>query len=229
MTTLQTGRLRDIARERFADTGLGHGIDHLLRVEAMALRFLPEDGSPEITSAVALLHDADDYKLHPENTDLSGMPLATEILESAGIPEGDADYIKGCIRTIGYSKRLGGIMPTVPEAMAVSDADMCDIMGVDGFMRLAAWQRGDTSMLFDPEKWPNLHKSQEQYKNSRGPTIIQHMFEKVLKLPSMMLTEEGAAEAWQRWTFSVALLRELFRERSEPRWDEYLRKYLEAL
>lgn len=229
MTGRQTGRLRDIVRDRFADTSLGHGIDHLLRVEDMALRFLPEDGDANITSAIALLHDADDYKLHPEGTDLSSLPSATEILVSAGVRDRDAVYIRSCIRTIGYSKRLGGVIPAAPEAMAVSDADMCDIMGVDGLMRLAAWQRGDTACFFDPEKWPDPGKSQEEYKNFRGPTIVQHMFEKVLKLPPMMLTEKGAIEAWQRWTFSVAMLRELFRERSEPRWNEYLQKYIEGL
>lgn len=229
MTERQTARLRDIVRERFSDTSLGHGADHLLRVEAMALQFLPEDGDANITSAIALLHDADDYKLHPEGTDLSGLPSATEILVLAKVQDRDACYIKSCIRTIGYAKRLGGVIPTASEAMAVSDADMCDIMGVDGLMRLAAWQRGDMAGFFDPGKYPDLDKSQEEYKNSRGPTIVQHMFEKVLKLPFLMLTDKGAVEAWQRWTFSVAMLKELFRERSEPRWDEYLRKYIENL
>lgn len=229
MTKKQVDRLRDIVSKRFADTSLGHGIDHLLRVESMALKFLPADGDANITSAIALLHDADDYKLHPEGTDLSSLPSAAEILVCAGVQDRDACYVKNCIRTIGYANRLDGVIPTASEAMAVSDADMCDIMGVDGLMRLGAWQRGDTVGFFDPGKWPDPDKSQEEYKNSRGPTIVQHMFEKVLKLPYLMLTDKGAVEAWQRWTFSVAMLKELFRERSEPDWDEYLRKYIENL
>ena len=40
----------------------GHGMDHINRVEKLAL-LISEDANNELVSAIALLHDADDYKL----------------------------------------------------------------------------------------------------------------------------------------------------------------------
>ena len=227
MTDAQALDVRLIASKTYKDTGLGHGTDHLLRVEAMALRFLPEGGDRNIASAVAMLHDADDYKLVPKDIDPDLLPNATDILNTAGVLKDDQEYVKACIRTIGYSKRLAGVMPTAPEAMAVSDADMCEILGADGLMRLAEWRHGRLSDVFRPDALPNPDKSLEEYRSARGNTIVEHLFEKVLKLPGLMLTEAGRMEAYVRWQFDVAFLQELFRERGEDRWSAYLKRYLE--
>lgn len=228
MTPVQADAVRAIARRQFRDAGLGHGSDHLLRVEAMALRFLPEGGDGRIATAVAMLHDADDYKLaSSRDLDLEQLPSATDILNAAGVSGPDKEYVKACIRTIGYAKRLKGVVPELPEAMAVSDADMCDVMGADGIMRLAEWRGGRMSDVFRPDRMPNPEKTHEEYVTERGSTIVEHLFEKVLKLPGLMLTDAGKMEAYVRWQFDIAFLTELFRERGEDRWAAYLKDYLE--
>lgn len=227
MTERQAYEVKAIASRQFENTGLGHGTDHLLRTEAMALRFLPEGGDRNIASAVAMLHDADDYKLASGGAGPDTLPNATGILDAAGVSDADKDYVKACIRTIGYSRRIAGIVPDRPEAMAVSDADMCEIMGADGIMRLAEWHGGRMSGVFDPARTPDPEKTPGQYTTARDNTIVEHLFEKVLKLPRLMLTNAGKAEAYVRWQFDVAFLSELFRERGEGEWARYLREYLE--
>ena len=41
----------------------GHGMDHINRVLNLTLKIIDESTNVEIASAIALLHDADDYKL----------------------------------------------------------------------------------------------------------------------------------------------------------------------
>lgn len=226
MTTSQAQEIKLIAAKQFRDTGLGHGSDHLLRVTSMALQFCSDDADPNLITAIAMLHDADDYKLVGKNVDPDLLPNATDIMNTVDIPKPDQEFVKACIRTIGYSKRIAGTVPTSPEAKAVSDADMCDIMGVDGLIRLAEWRGGRMSDVFDPDKMPDPDKSPEDYRTARGNTIVEHMFEKVMKLPALMLTDQGRIEAYLRLQFNIQFLTELFRERHDAKWHNYLQDYL---
>ncbi|MBO4537451.1 MAG: HD domain-containing protein, partial [Erysipelotrichaceae bacterium] len=110
----------------------GHGLDHVFRVLKMAEDFCDEiaEADSEEVRMIALLHDADDYKLTGRRD--GSLENAERILETTSLaPESRKRILQG-IATIGYSKRLSGIVPASLEASIVSDADMCDASGITG-------------------------------------------------------------------------------------------------
>ena len=52
------------------------------------------------------------------------------------------------------------------------------------------------------------------------------MFEKILKLKDLMMTNSGKEEASERHKIVVDILHHLFKEEDVPEWEEYLNKYL---
>lgn len=206
-----------------AGKGIGHGPDHILRVERMALDFLPAGGDRGLCSLVALLHDADDYKLFPENRS-GGTPNADRIMASALVPPAGRDLARLEIGRLGYSRRLAGSRPRTMAAMAASDADMCDIMGATGILRLAEYDAAKGVPFFDREDLPDREIARERYMSSQDVGAVRHMFDKVLRLPGLMLTEKGRTEAGIRVRANIAFLRALFREQDAGRWGDMLDK-----
>lgn len=217
-------RARGAALELMAGVGIGHGPDHILRVEKMALSFAAPGTDPAIVSLVAMVHDADDYKFFPDSG--PDMPNAAKIMREAGVPESVLSRICHDLGSFGYSKRLKGLSPSMPETMAVSDADMCDIMGTAGIPRLVAYASAYGEPFFDPKDRPVKNITAEAYASSPHETPVRHMFDKILRLPDCMLTEKGRTEAGLRAAFNVAYLRELFRETGASDWDAYLDRFL---
>ena len=52
------------------------------------------------------------------------------------------------------------------------------------------------------------------------------MFEKLLKLKNLMLTESGKSEAQSRHNIITEFLRHLFDEENAPEWKLYMDNYL---
>ena len=226
-----TAKMMDAVRAKvkdlFKDVKLGHGRDHLERVEKMALMFAGKKADKTIVSLIALLHDADDWKLFLHDTEDS-LENACKILVDCNIPDTISNIVISEIRNFGYSNRLRGREPKTIEGKAVSDADMCDIMGVDGIMRLMAYDIGKGIPFFDPNDVPNPDVQYDSYKVSHTDTSVRHMFDKILRLPQLMLTDEGRIEANRRKSFNIIFLQELFREHNAEDWDTYLYLFLEG-
>lgn len=221
------GRVRDLAMSHMYGVGKGHGPDHVERVEKMALAFAPDGSDPALVSLAALLHDADDYKFFP-NTG-KGLPNAMRIMSRAGVPDDIAVKIRNELQKFGYSKRLEGLAPSMPETMAVSDADMCDIMGATGISRLAEYAGSFNHPFFDPGDVPDEDVDAISYGAKTHETPVRHMFEKVLRLPALMLTEKGRAESEKRFKTDVLILKALFREYGAGDWFIRLDKLLTEL
>ncbi len=217
--------VRSLAREHLSKAAPEHGWGHALEVERLALMCLPDKADPLAASVVALLHDADDYKQFPSPG--GGVPNAERIMRQAGIPEDTARVIAGDLMRFGYSKRLKGLSPETPEAKAASDADMLSIMGASGIARLAAYDGVVGMPFFDRDEWPNQDLSYESYTACTKESAVRHMFDKILRLPKLMLTEKGRVEAYMRWDTCVAFLNALFREQDAPEWTAYLARFLE--
>ena len=205
----------------------GHGMEHMLRVERMALRFADPVSDLFVVSAIALLHDVDDEKLFAHAVPGS-LETAREILARSGVPGDAAECILGELAVFGFRKRLKGLCPATPEGQAVSDADMCDVLGAEGLVRMAEYSFGTGVPFFDTEDVPNQRLDYDSYTvtNKNGP--VRHMFDKVLRLPGFALTEKGRIEMELRKSFTVQFLKELFRETGQEKWDAYLRLFLEG-
>ena len=202
----------------------GHGMDHINRVEKLAL-LISEDANNELVSAIALLHDADDYKLFGLECS-ENLTNTKNILAKTSFTLDEKNIILSSIKTIGYSKRIAGITPSIKEAMIVSDADMLDAMGAVGILRSHHYNITHGNPFFDEAEFPTLGIDAEVYKKKTKGTVVNHIFEKILRLKDMMLTEKGKAEALRRYEFLVSFLSEFFDEVDAPEWQEYLKKYI---
>lgn len=207
----------------------GHSDDHIKRVLDLALKFADnENANKEIVALIALLHDVDDYKLvsKQEAQDLTN---AKRIMKIANIDSKTQEIVLSELSRIGYSKSLEGIRPLTIEGKIVSDADMCDASGVNGFIRSYKYNTKKGGGLFDRNVYPTLYKDSKEYKDSTPTTAINHMFEKTLKLKGLMLTEEGKKEASYRQEIIINILYHLFKEENVNDWKDYLDEYLKTL
>lgn len=204
----------------------GHGMEHVERVLKMSLKFAEtENANEEIVALIALLHDVDDYKLFGVK-DADNLTNARKILEQCSVEGNIKEQVLNAIKTIGYSKRLKGISPITLEGMIVSDADMCDSIGATGILRSYQYNLAHGNLFFDKNIYPALNMSAADYMAKKGGTVVTHMFEKLLKLKDLMLTDSGKYEAIERHNLMVEFLYHFFEEENVPEWIDYLDNYL---
>ena len=205
-----------------ASDNSGHGMNHINRVVKLASVFADSEGAnKDIVALIALLHDVDDYKLFGE-TNLSN---AKEIMIKCNIDDNTKEIILKAISTIGYSKRISGITPESIEAKVVSDADMCDALGASGILRTYAYSKAHNRPFFDENTFPNLNLTVDDYKNGSA-SGVNHIFEKILRLPKMMLTKSGKNVSLYREKIVIEFLFNLFEEENTLEWKTYLIDYI---
>jgi len=221
-----------VRREVYAFLGndeSGHSDDHIKRVLDLSLRFAKTENVNEtIVSLIALLHDVDDYKLVSKE-EAGDLINAKRILNIAKVDDNVQEIVLSELKRIGYSKSLEGIRPLTKEGKIVSDADMCDAMGVNGFIRSYKYSIKHGGCLFNKNVFPKLNMNADEYKNDTTHSTINHMFEKILRLKGLMLTSEGRKEAEYRQKIIIDILYHLFDEENASDWKEYLDEYLKNL
>ena len=206
----------------------GHGNDHIERVLDLSLKFAKkETANEDIVALIALLHDVDDYKLFgKENAE--NLTNAKRIMNKANIPNDIQNQVLTSLKCIGYSKLLKGIRPTTMEGKIVSDADMCDVLGVNGVLRIYKYGMKNGKPFFDKNIFPIENITADQYTSRCADSSVCHIFEKVLKLKDLMMIESGKREAQNRYQITVDILYHLFEEENTPEWTEYLNEYLKS-
>ena len=204
----------------------GHGIEHIERVARLANSFAEQENADrELVALIALLHDADDYKMFGQEC-AENMTNTKRILAECGASDEQKEKVISAIKTIGYSKRLAGISPETLEGKIVSDADMCDAIGATGILRAHQFAISRGRVFFDKHIFPVEDVSAAEYKYKTEGTSVTHMFEKLLKIKNLMLTSPGRQEAIARHQIMVDFLYHLFEEENAPEWKEYLDKFL---
>lgn len=204
----------------------GHDDSHIGRVLRLSLEFAKEENANmEIVALIALLHDVDDYKL-VSSEDAANLTNTKRIMNIANVDGKTQEIVISELKRIGYSKSLDDIRPLTIEGKIVSDADMCDASGVNGVIRSLKYNLKHGGSFFDRNVFPTLYKNSKEYKESKSTTVVNHMFEKILKLKSLMLTNAGKKEASIRHEALVNILYNLFNEEDAKEWKEYLDEYL---
>ena len=215
--------------ELLHDDCSGHDDKHVFRVYENAMKFCDEigDANRDLVAAAALLHDCDDYKLFGEES----ARLLTNTRRILAQSEFDSDFSNNClkiIKTIGYSKRLSGIVPDCIEGKIVSDADMADATGLIGVIRCIeyrAYRSGGKEPFFDPDYLPT-EMDAEKYKQITYCPVVNHFFDKLLKLRDMALTAPGRRFIEKRHEVIVNFLRTYFDEINAPQvWKDLLAQY----
>ena len=204
----------------------GHGMDHINRVLDLSLRFAEKEKADlVVVTLIALLHDVDDYKLFGmENA--KKLVNARRIMDVCNVDKGIQEQVCDALSCIGYSKRLQGYCPSSLEGQVVSDADMCDALGANGILRVYTYSMKNEKPFFDRNIFPTLNMSTDEYTKKCADSSVCHIFEKILKLKDLMLTDSGKEESKNRHKIVVDFLYHLFAEENASEWTQYLDNYL---
>ncbi len=206
----------------------GHGMEHVNRVYDLSLKFARKEEVDEfIPSLIALLHEVDDYKLFGEEN-ASNLTNAKSIMSKVNIDDNIQEKVLDAIKKIGYKKSLMGIRPESIEGMIVSDADMCDAIGVTGILRSYDYQKSNGKPFFDRGSFPDEKVEVSTYKLC-DDSVVRHCFNKLLCLKNLMMTDAGKMEAANRHDIIVSILYHLFEEENASEWKEYLDKFIDNL
>lgn len=206
-------RVAAAAESHFADDATGHGTDHLWRVYRLGRRLADAEGADfAVVGAAALVHDLHRVRgegfVHPRET----LTTVREILETADFPAAEREAVCQCVEHHEeYEFAAGSAIehdPTLEERV-LRDADNLDALGAIGVARAIAFGVRHDQRLYDPDR--AIDDSYDRAK--RDNAVIQHMHEKLLRLPGAMETETGRALAADRAAFV-----ETFVETFEAEW-----------
>jgi len=204
----------------------GHGTDHINRVLDLSIKFAKqENANIEVVSLIALLHDVDDYKLFGKNN-AENLTNTRLFMKNAKVSNEIQEQVISELQNFGYSNRLKGLSPKTLEGKIVSDADMCDCIGVNGLLRVFTYSLKNNKPFFDKAVFPIENMDASKYTIKCVDSSVCHIFEKVLKLKKEMLTESGKKEIEKRHRITVDILYQLFDEEDAKDWKKYLDNYL---
>ena len=207
----------------------GHDDKHVFRVYNLAMDFCNEipEANRDLVAAAALLHDCDDYKLFGEES-ARLLTNTRRILTGSGFDDAFINKCISIVKTIGYSKRLSGVIPDCIEGKIVSDADMADATGLTGIIRCIeyrAYRSKGGEPFFDPDYLPT-EMNAEKYKQIKSCPVVNHFFDKLFRLRDMALTKPGHRCLIKRHETLVNFLKTYFEEVNAPQvWKDLLKQY----
>lgn len=185
-------KIKRVAESLYSPYGT-HGWEHIMRVCSLCLKIAErEKGYVDEFSLMlsCLLHDIARVKEGGDHA-LESAKVAKEILHWLNIEDETIAIVEDAISSHSYSARR---TPNTLEGKILSDADKIDALGAIGVARV---------FEFSGANGRSLEES------------VNHFREKILKLPSLMLTEEGKKIAVERSKFVEEFLRELEQEAAD--------------
>lgn len=183
----------------------GHGLVHLRRVVAAAVRLAAEEGARiDVVLPAAWLHDcvhvAKDSPDRPRASRLAAAH-AVSFLQQAGYLAEALPAIAHAIEAHSYS---AAIPPRTVEAKVVQDADRLDALGAIGIARCIAVGSALGRSLYEPD---------DPFCERRPPddagASVDHFYAKLLQLAGTMQTTAGRHEAERRTAFIRAFIAQL--------------------
>ena len=206
MTDKETGFIKAV----FSGDSSGHDFYHTVRVYKLATQIAEhEKADVKTVQLAALLHDADDIKLSPDT--YSEKKNAVSFMTAGNV---DRKTIEAVCKIIDSVSFVGtdSVIPETIEGKCVQDADRLDAMGAIGIARTFAYGGSKGRAIYDPEIKPKTGMSKEEYRNNENSTSINHFYEKLLLLESMMNTSEGRRLAKRRMAVMQEFLDEFIAE-----------------
>ena len=200
-----------------------HETDHIDRVVELSRKFMNgmHQADPAVVQLIALLHSVDDHDMNGLDTD-NDLPCARYALDRSDVSDLRKKKVLDGIREIGFRRRLQGIRPSTDEAGIVSDADMCDGMGLGAIVRMVQYGKATGRPFFRKDRFPRKMITYGQYMNEQPETTINSIFEEIFRMKDMMMTEPGRLEAAERCYNITKYLESFFKENDTPEWNRFL-------
>ena len=185
-----------------------HDFNHIMRVYKNAQKLCQKEKANEkIVLSAALLHDIASYPKSHKYSNFSSVKSAQEakkILNNLNYSSKEIQIICEAIRDHSFSR---GKTPQTIEGKILQDADRLDAIGAIGIARVFA--------VGGSEKRP-LYKNKDPFCENHIPDdknwTLDHFYEKLLKLESLMNTKSAKIEAKKRTEIMKNFLSELKKE-----------------
>lgn len=201
-------KAKEFIKDYFRNDATGHDYYHSLRVYRLATEIAQHEAADLFTVQLsALLHDVDDRKLSKESKSLF---TTCHFLGTLGLPDEMIGRICNIIRQISF-KGEDTMKPLDMEGKIVQDADRLDAIGAIGIARAFTYGGSIHRNIYNPDCPPRENMNAEEYYRHNGSTI-NHFYEKLLKLPTLMNTDTGRLLAERRQRFMEDFLREFYED-----------------
>ena len=185
-----------------------HDFEHTMRVYKNAQKICKKEKANEkLVLSAALLHDIVSYPKSDKRSKMSSIESAKKsekILEKFNFPKEEIVIILDAIREHSFSQNK---IPKTIEGKILQDADRLDAIGAIGIARVFA-TGGSLKRPFYDINDPFCKKRLPDDKT----WTVDHFFQKLFKLESLMNTKSGKAEAKKRTRVLKEFLNQLKQE-----------------
>lgn len=198
-------------------------IDRVRKLSKMLLQKEDPSVAEEVLRAAelcALLHDVADWKY--SGCDKAGVSTVTRFLDEHKAGPRLVGLVAYVVQNIGFKESLGCAAPSEPPHPVgrlllhiVQDADRLDAIGAIGIARCLTFGGHFKRTLHDPAIKPRDALDKAAYMSATAQqTTINHFYEKLLKLETLMNTRAARALAARRTRTMQAFLSDFYAE-----WD----------
>ncbi len=185
-----------------------HDFEHTMRVYKNAQKICRKEKlNQKLVLSAALLHDIVSYPKSDKQSKMSSIESAKKskkILEKFNFSKEEITIISDAIRDHSFSQNK---IPKTLEGQILQDADRLDALGAIGIARVFA-TGGSLKRPF--------YNIDDPFCKRRIPNdkicTVDHFFQKLLKLESLMNTKSGKAEAKKRTRILKEFLTQLKQE-----------------
>ena len=193
---------------KIMDNDPAHDFEHVMRVYHNAQKITKkESANQKLVLTAALLHDIVSYPKSSKRSKLSSVESAKKsksILKKYAFSNEEIGIICDAIEDHSFSQNR---IPRTIEGKILQDADRLDALGAIGIARVFATS-GSLNRPF--------YNIDDPFCSKRNPNdnlwAIDHFFNKLLKLESMMNTKSGKIEAKKRTKVLKEFLKQLKNE-----------------
>lgn len=204
----QLDAVKHYTMQKLGNDTTGHGMDHIQRVVNMTKRLAQAEQVDElITVAAAFLHDTIDEKLVSNVKE--AQDELREFLRKIDFTHQQSQQVMAIITQMSFADTLNGKRPTLSkEGQVVQDADWLDAIGSIGIVRAIYFGGQHNEKIYDPQLTPRRNMSRDEYRDLSHETIINHFYEKLLKIKSMLNTAAARRIAEHRQQVMLDFLEE---------------------
>ncbi|EHO54281.1 HD domain-containing protein [Lentilactobacillus kisonensis] len=198
-------QIREFVEQQLEYETTGHDYTHIERVVKLAKLILKgEEADERLVLIAAYLHDVSDDKVttNPEEK----RKAITNKLKEIGSDDLFIKNVFEIIDNMSYSANLKTHHKLSIEGQIVQDADRLDAIGAIGIARTFYFGGHFGEMMYNPKIMPRKDMNKAEYRK-RG-TVINHFYEKLLKLKDQMNTETAKKIANHRQQVMLEFLSE---------------------
>jgi len=190
---------------KIMDNDPAHDFEHVMRVYNNAQKIAKqENANQKLVLSAVLLHDIVSYPKSNKRSKLSSLESANKsklILKEFDFTSEEITIVSAAIEDHSFSQNK---IPQTLEGKILQDADRLDALGAIGIARVFATS-GSLNRPF--------YNIDDPFCNKRNPDdnlwALDHFFNKLLKLESMMNTKSGKIEAKKRTKVLKVFLKQL--------------------